>query len=113
MREDLSKYERCKDLPYIEMIRENQPVVIPSIFMFESSVELHSFLYACEQYNCTVFFTNEKLMISPNHDTAERLHLLCYEVIIDCREVGDAYVRYLGEQSKMTWSKGEHEPILK
>lgn len=109
----MTKYERCKDLPHFDLIRENQPIVIPSIFMFDSGAELHSFLYACEQYSCKVFFLNEKLIIPPNHDLGTQLELLCYQTIIDRREIGDAYLRYLDNLDNMNWGKGEHEPILK
>ena len=108
----MTKYERCKDLPHFDLIRENQPIVIPSIFMFESGVELHAFLYACQEYNCKVFFENEKLIIPPNSDIATKFGVLSHEIIINCREIGDAYVRYLNNLDKMKWVEGEHEPIL-
>lgn len=108
----MTKYERCKDLPHFDLIRENQPIVIPSVFMFESSVELHSFLYACAQYNCKVFFENEKLIIPPKRDFEAQMELLCYEMIMSRRDVVEAYIRYLSNLAKMNWAKCEHEPIL-
>ena len=101
----LSKYEMYRDVPHFDLIRENEPVVIPSIFMFESNVELYPFLAACEAYNCTVFFENEKLIVPPKEDEVTRVKVLCYAAVMTCREVGDAYVRYLGNLAQMKWAK--------
>ena len=109
----ITKHEKYKDVPHFDLISENKPVVISSIFMFESNDELYPFLAACEAFNCTVFFENEKLIVPPKYDEIIRLKLLCYATVMNCREVGDAYVRYLGNLARMKWVEGEHEPILK
>lgn len=109
----MTKHERYKDVPHFDLIRENEPVVIPSIFMFTSNEELYPFLAACSAYNSTVFFENEKMIIPPNEDLETKLKLFSYATVMNCREIGDAYVRYLGNLAKMQWVKGEHEPILK
>lgn len=109
----MTKYERYKDVPHFELIEENKPVVIPSIFMFTSNEELYPFLAACKDYNCMVFFENEKLIVSPTDDWQKTLEVFCYTVIMNYRKIGDDYVRYLGNLAKMQWIEGEHEPILK
>ena len=108
----MTKYERFKDFPHFDLIEENKPIVIPSVFMFESHIELYSFMAACKAYNCTVFFENEKLIVPPNADMPTQVKLMCYANVAGCREIGDAYVRYLGDLAKMQWVGGEHEPIL-
>lgn len=109
----ITKCERYKDVPHFDLIKENKPVVIPSIFMFKSNTELYPFLKACEDYNCTVFFENEKMIVPPKADDETRLKILCYSTVMNCREIGDAYIRYLCNLAKMQWVDGEHEPILK
>lgn len=102
-----------KNVPHFDLIEENKPVVIPSIFMFNSNEELYPFLAACREYNCKVFFENEKLIVSPKDGIETTIKLFAYTTVMSCREVGDAYVRYLGNLAKMQWVEGEHEPILK
>lgn len=99
----ITKYERYKDVPHFDLIRENESVVVPSIFMFESHDELYPFLAACEAFNCTVFFENEKLIIPPKADVETKIKLFCYAAVMNCREIGDAYVRYLGNLALMKW----------
>lgn len=109
----MTKYERYKNFPHFDLIRENESIVIPSLFMFKDNDELYPFLAACEEFNCTVFFENEKLIIRPNEDWLNKFELFCYTVVMNCRKIGDDYVRYLGNLAKMKWVQGEHEPILK
>ena len=109
----LSRYDRYKNVPHFDLIHENEPVVIPSIFMFTSNDELYPFLAACKAYNSTVIFENEQLVIPPKDDVNKTLEVFGYTTVMSCREIGDAYVRYLGNLAKMTWVKGVHEPILK
>lgn len=109
----MTKYDKYKDVPHFDLIQENKPVVIPSIFMFTSYDELYPFLSACKEYNSTVFFENERLVIPPKDDINKTLEVFGYATVMSCREIGDAYVRYLGNLAKMKWVQGEHEPILK
>lgn len=108
----MTKYERYKDVPHFNLIEENKPVVIPSIFMFTSHEELYPFLAACQAFNSTVFFENERMIVPPHADMMTELKVMCYVNVACCREIGDAYVRYLGNLAKMNWVQGEHEPIL-
>ena len=103
----MTKYERYKNFPHFELIRENESITIPSIFMFESNDEFYPFLAACADYNCTVYFENEQLMIPPKHTTEKTLEVLCYTTIMNYRKIGDDYVRYLGNLAKMQWVRGE------
>ena len=89
----MTKYDKCKDVPHFDLIEENKPVVIPSIFMFTSNDELYPFLAACEEYNSTVFFENEQLIIPPKSDINKTLEVFCYAAVVSCRKIGDAYVR--------------------
>ena len=109
----MTKYERYKDVPHFDLIEENKPIVIPSIFMFKDNDELYPFLAASRAYNCKVFFENEKLIVSPTEDFRNTFELFCYTVVMNCRKIGDDYIRYLGNLDKMQWGNGEHEPILK
>ena len=109
----MTKYEKYKGVAHFDLIEENKPVIIPSIFMFTNNDELYPFLAACKAYNCTVFFENEKLIIRPNEDFMTKFELFCYTVVMNSRKIGDDYIRYLGNLAQMNWVKGEHEPILK
>lgn len=109
----MTKHDRYKDVAHFDLIEENKPIVIPSLFMFKDNNELYPFLAACEAYNCAVFFENEKLIIRPGDDWRNKFELFCYTVVMTCRKIGDDYVRYLGSLDKMKWVDGEHEPILK
>lgn len=109
----MTKYEKYKDVPHFNLLKENETIMIPSIFMFEGNEELYPFLAACEAYNCTVFFENEKLIIQSTEDWRNKFELFCYTVVMNCRKIGDDYTRYLGNLAKMKWVDGEHEPILK
>ena len=108
----MTKYEKYKEVPHFDLIKEDDTISISSIFMFKDNQELYPFLAACEAYNCTVCFDNENLTVPPNADTVTRVKLIAYASVVSCREIGDAYVRYLGNLAKMQWVDGEHEPIL-
>lgn len=109
----LTRYDMYRDVPYFNLIRENETVVIPSIFMFASCDELYPFLAACEEYNSTVIFENEQLTVPPKDDINKKIEVFAYVTVLTCRKIGDDYVRYLGNLAKMNWVDGEHEPILK
>ena len=101
----MTKYEKFKNVPHFDLIEENKPVIIPSIFMFERNEELYPFLAACKAYNCTVFFENEKLILPPAADKETQVRLMAYATLASCREIGDAYVRYLGNLAKAEWKE--------
>ena len=109
----MTRYEMYKDVPHFNLIEENKPIIIPSIFMFANNEELYPFLAACKAYNCKVFFDNEKLIVSPTDDFKATFELFCYTVVMNCRKIGDDYVRYLCTLAQSKWVQGEHEPILK
>ena len=93
------KQDNYKNVPHFELIQENEQITAPSIFMFTSNDELYPFLYACEKHNCTVFFENENLTIPPKYDMRIGTKLMAYSIVASCREIGDAYIRYLGNES--------------
>jgi hypothetical protein len=105
----MDKYEMYKTVPHFDLIEENKPVVIPSIFMFNSNEELYPFLAACKEYNCKVFFENEKLIVSPNDGIETTIELFAYSTVVSCRKIGNDYVRYLSNLSLMKWAKESNE----
>ena len=75
--------------------------------------ELFPFLYACEEFNCTVYFENEDITVIPNNDnSATRLLLTIYTAIASNPKIANDYLRYLMNLNEMNWVKGVHEPIL-
>lgn len=111
----MDRYERCKDIPHFDIIQENETIYIPSLFMFKKGcTELFSFLFACEQYNCTVIFENEDIKISPQDDNSFlKTELAMYATIAENPKVVSDYISYLNNSEKMIWVKGVREPILK
>lgn len=105
----MNKYEMYKNVPHFDLIKENEVITIPSIFMFANNDEFYPFLAACRSYECTVFFENESLMISPKDDVEKTLEVLCYTMVMSCRKIGDDYLRYLSNIDKMTWNRWENE----
>lgn len=91
---------------YLEFIIKDGTVTIPSIFMFEYSDEVTNFIRQAQKMNCTVRFENEDIEITPEDNyTDYRYYLFAYNSIISNREIGNAYVRYLGSPDKMSWDK--------
>lgn len=101
----MTKYEMYKDFPHFDLIEENKEITIPSLFMFKNNDELCPFLAACDAYNCTVFFENENLTISPKEKWETKFELFCYTVVMNCRKIGDDYCRYLGNLAKKEWEE--------
>jgi hypothetical protein len=99
----MTKYERYKDFPHFDLVRENETIVIPSIFMFNNNEDFYPFLAACRDFKCTVFFENEQLTIPPDGSIEKTIEVLCYAAIMNCRKIGDDYVRYLGNLARMQW----------
>lgn len=95
---------KINELPHGDLIVPNGKITIPSIFMFEGSDDLYPFLYGCNKSNCDVHFENEDIDVLPGVDsTIESLKLLCYTTLMNCRKVGDDYIRYLANLDKMKW----------
>ena len=89
---------------HLELIEKDGEVRIPSIFMFEYYDEVCAFVDQARKQNCTVVFENERETISPEISESDvRYKLLKYSAIIINREVGNAYLRYLGDIDKMNW----------
>ena len=109
----MAKSEKYKHIPHFESIQENTTIHIPSLFMFQSNEELYPFLHVCKEYNCTVIFDNENLIIEPTNDVMTSLKLFSYTTVMNCREIGDAYIRYLGNLAKMQWVDNTKETIIK
>lgn len=91
-------------MDHLELIVKNGTVRIPSIFMFEHFEDVTIFLDHAKKANCTVIFENENVEVAPNNDdfgTRAKIHI--YSAMIANREIGNAYLRYLGNIDKMSW----------
>lgn len=93
---------------HLEIIVKDGTVRIPSIFMFEDWVDIDPFLSHARKMNCTVVFENENITVTPNDYDRVRLKINTFKTIISYREIGNAYVRYLGSPDKMGWDKVEN-----
>ena len=91
---------------HLELIVKDGTVTIPSIFMFENNNDLTNFLDKSGEANCTVVFENENIKVLPNVDDGVVGSILAmYKPLIANRELGNAYLRYLGNIDKMSWDK--------
>ena len=108
----VNKYERFKNVPHFDLIIKNGEIKIPSIFMFDNCEDLYSFLYACRKYNCIVCFENEDIKVEPDQDISNDIRVFAYTTVMSCREIGDAYIRYLGNIAKMKWELAEQHGII-
>ena len=87
---------------HVDIIVKDGVVAIPSIFMFEDWVDLDTFLNHAKKMNCIVVFENEDIEVVPNSN-ASNLKIGIYKTIIADREIGNAYLRYLGNIDRMKW----------
>lgn len=90
------------DIYHLNLIMQNGEVKIPSIFMFENSRVYTKFLECARHMNCVVVFENENLVVDHSSDYY-RFKLYAYEQMLDNRDIGNAYLRYLGNIDKMNW----------
>lgn len=90
---------------HLDIIVKDGTVSIPSIFMFEDWIDIDPFLSHARKMNCTVIFENENLTVLPTDYESVRRHIEIFRTIISYREIGNAYVRYLGSPNKMGWDK--------
>ena len=93
---------------HIDLIVQNGELKIPSIFMFENSLELRKFLDYARDMSCVIVFENENLVVDHISDYY-RFKLYAYEQMLDNHDIGNAYLRYLGNIEKMSWSKVKYE----
>lgn len=92
----MDKTKRFSDVPYFEIIKENGSVHIDSIFMFKGGcTELFSFLAACRETSCTVFFDNEELKVDPKEDNPVQSFVLSlYAHIAEHPKIEYEYMRF-------------------
>ena len=88
---------------HLEIIVKDGTVRIPSIFMFEDWVDIDPFIRHAGKMNCTVVFENEHITVEPNDYESVRRTIGLFATIISYREIGNAYVRYLGSPNEMSW----------
>lgn len=89
---------------YLNIIVKDGTVAIPSIFMFEDYLDVTQFLDHARKMQCTVVFENERVEVKPNNDDS-RFKIYIYSQMVGNRELGNAYLRYLGNIDKMSWDK--------
>jgi hypothetical protein len=96
-------------MDHLELIVKDGEVRIPSIFMFDNSRELEQFLESAKKMDCSVVFENENIEVLPNKDDGIVCAIIAiYKPIIDNHEIGNAYLRYLGNIDKMSWDKVQY-----
>ena len=94
------RYEYFKDTPHFDLVKENETVILPSIFDFEGGyTEIFPFLCACDEYNCTVVFENEDITVVPK-DTNNNLIISIYAMLIENPKPFDDYIRYIYKKNK-------------
>lgn len=97
-------------MDHVELIVKNGTVRIPSVFMFGHFEDVTIFLNRAKEANCTVIFENENMVVEPNtDDMGVRAKIHIYSTIIAHRELGNAYLRYLGNIDKMSWDNAWSE----
>lgn len=90
---------------HLELIVKGGTVRIPSIFMFENTLDITEFLDRSAEANCEVIFENENIMVLPDKDDGITCAMIAiYKQMVGNREIGNAYVRYLGSIDKMRWN---------
>lgn len=89
---------------HLELIVKDGTIRLPSIFLFEYFEDVTIFLNHAKKANCTVIFDNENITVAPdNDDFGVRTKIHIFTAMIANRELGNAYVRYLGNIEKMSW----------
>lgn len=89
---------------HLEFIVKDGTVRIPSIFMFEDILELEAFIIHAKKMNCTVVFENEGFELLPHwENTDARFSFYVYRSMISNPNLGNSYLRYLGNPDKMSW----------
>lgn len=103
---ELEITDRLKGVPHLDLIQKNSTVVIPSVFMFkDGGTELFSFLFACQELNCTVYFKNEEITVTPEKDVYQDMLLSIYAMIAQSPKIANDYISYLTFINDMTWDK--------
>lgn len=92
---------------YLELIVKDGTVTIPSIFMFEDWLDIDPFITQARKMNCTIVFENENLVVEPNNYESVSHYINVYRIMVSHRELGNAYVRYVGGSDKMSWDNVE------
>lgn len=100
----MARKKDYSDVPHFNLIRENETIEIDSVFQFKGGYpEMHSFLNACQDLNCTVHFDNEDLTVSPGEN---RLMVNTYAAMAVDPRMMENYMIYL-----MKLGRGEIRPL--
>lgn len=95
------RYEHYKDVPHFDLIKENETIILPSIFDFKGGCsEIFSFLAGCKAYNCTVVFENEDITVPPETDIPVTMKLSIYAMLAENSKPFDDYIRYIYKKNK-------------
>ena len=99
--------EKYKNIPHGELIKENGSITIPSIFMFNSIIEMKDFVHSCRMLKCTVYFKNEDMTVTPVDDGIIDTRLTSYGCVINFPKAAEDYIKYLFRKDDVTWDKAE------
>ena len=97
----MKNQDKYKNIPHGELIVENGSITIPSIFMFDSIIEMKNFLHSCKMLNCIVRFENEDMIITPTDDGVMDAKLASYGCIINFPKAAEDYIKYLFHKDDM------------
>ena len=101
-----------KNVPYSSLIRENEVISIPSIFMFHDGCEeCMPFLYACKKANCTVLFENEDIIVRPSSSPEEDFLVSLYLSYAKSPTLPNHYMKYLNNYSNQNIEEWISEKI--
>lgn len=99
----MKNQDKYKNVPHGELIVENGSITIPSIFMFTAITEMQDFLRSCKMLNCTVYFENENITVTPVDDGIMAARLVSYGSVINFPKSVEDYINYLFHKDRMTW----------
>ena len=97
----MKNQDKYKNVPHGELIVENGSITIPSIFMFNSIIEMKNFLHCCKMLNCIVRFENEDMIITPTDDGVMDAKLASYGCVINFPKAAEDYIKYLFHKDDM------------
>jgi hypothetical protein len=105
----MKKSNLIADSPYGHLIVADGNIKLRSVFDFPGCTELFSFLYVCEQVNCTVEFENEEIIVEPkNTDNAIQTMLAVY---VSFGQDDTIFKRYMNYLTKLG-ADGKREPTV-
>lgn len=85
--------------PLLNAVTENGKITIASVFQFSGGyVQFESFIRECAKKNCTVYFENEDMTITPT-DNSSRMVANIYLLIAENTKLKRDFMSYLSKLS--------------